>query len=110
MAVDKFPIEAGHVMMFARAVGDDNPLYHDADYAATTECEGIVAPPTFVQSSSQFDPEYSMRPRTGQAWFGSGRSPTGAGRDPRGAVGDWAAGSTRSSVLNTTAIRASAMC
>ncbi|MDE0226414.1 MAG: MaoC family dehydratase N-terminal domain-containing protein [Gammaproteobacteria bacterium] len=84
MAVDRFPIEEGHIMMFARAIGDDNPIYHDRDYAASTECEGIVAPPTFVQSSNQFDPDYTMRPRTGQAWFGSGRTPTGAGRDPRG--------------------------
>ena len=25
MAVDRFPVEEGHIMMFARAIGDDNP-------------------------------------------------------------------------------------
>ena len=25
MAVDKFPIEAGHIMLFARSIGDANP-------------------------------------------------------------------------------------
>ena len=84
MAVDKFPIEAGHIMMFARAVGDDNSIYYDAEYAASTECEGIVAPPTFVQASVQFDPDYSLRPRTGQPWLGSGGSPTGVGRSSGG--------------------------
>ena len=81
MAIDKFPIEAGHIMMFARSVGDDNPIYHDADYAAGTECEGVVAPPTFVQASAQFDPDYFLRPKVGEAWFGSGGKPTGVVRE-----------------------------
>ena len=29
MAIDKFLVEASHIMMFARSVGDDNPIYHD---------------------------------------------------------------------------------
>lgn len=77
MAVDKFPVEAGHIMMFARAVGDDNQIYHDDEYAKTTEPGGIIAPPTFVQASAQFDPDYPLRPRVGQPWFGSGKNPTG---------------------------------
>ena len=81
MAIDKFPIEAGHIMMFARSVGDDNPIYHDADYAAGTECEGVVAPPTFVQASAQFDPDYFLRPKVGETWFGSGGKPTGVVRE-----------------------------
>ena len=28
MAVEKFPIEAGHIMMFARSVGDANRIYY----------------------------------------------------------------------------------
>ena len=84
VAVYKFPIEAGHIMMFARAIGDDNPIYYDADYAASTECGGIVAPPTFVQASAQFNPDYSLRPRTGQPWMGSGGSPTGIKRSSGG--------------------------
>ena len=77
MTIKKFPIEAGHIMMFARSVGDDNQIYHDADYAKTTEPKTIIAPPTFVQSSAQFDPDYFLRPKVGQPWFGSGKEPTG---------------------------------
>ncbi|MBT4615778.1 MAG: hypothetical protein HOB98_04945, partial [Gammaproteobacteria bacterium] len=31
MAVDKFPVESGHVMMFARSIGDTNEIYYDED-------------------------------------------------------------------------------
>ena len=37
MAVDRFPVEAGHVMMFARAIGDPNPVYYDEEYARTPD-------------------------------------------------------------------------
>ena len=77
MAVDRFPVEAGHIMMFARAVGDDNPIYHNGEYAKTTEVGHIIAPPTFVQSSAQFDPDYFLRPKVGEPWFGSGKNATG---------------------------------
>jgi acyl dehydratase len=80
LAVDRFPVEAGAIMMFARAVGDPNPIYYDEAYAAGTEVGGIIAPPTFVQSSAQFDPDYPLRPKLGQPWFGSGRTPTGVVR------------------------------
>lgn len=84
MAVDKFPVEASHIMMFARSVGDENPIYYDEDYAATTEPGRIVAPPTFAQSSAQFDPDYFLRPRVGQPWFGSGKEATGIKHDGSG--------------------------
>ena len=87
MAVDKFPVESGHIMMFARSVGDDNPIYHDEDYAKSTECEGVVAPPTFVQASAQFDPDYFLRPKIGEPWFGSGGKPTGVVRESGGGGG-----------------------
>ena len=77
MAVDKFPIEAGHIMMFARAIGDANQIYCDEAHAAKTEPGGIIAPPTFVQSSAQFDPDYFLRPKIGEEWFGSAKGPTG---------------------------------
>src|SRR5262245_22171809 len=83
MAVERFPIESGHVLMFARAVGDPNPVYSDAEHAAATEVGGIIAPPTFVQASAQFDPDYGLRPKIGRPWFGSGRTPSGLQR-PRG--------------------------
>ena len=66
MAVDRFPIEASHIMMFARAIGDPNPIYHDAEHAATTEPGHIIAPPTFAQASAQFDPDYRLRPKIGE--------------------------------------------
>jgi acyl dehydratase len=87
MAVKQFPIEASHILMFARAIGDSNPIYSDAEYASKTECGGIIAPPTFTQSSAQFDPDYPLRPKISQPWFGSGREPSGIQRPSAGASG-----------------------
>ena len=87
MAVKSFPIEASHILMFARSIGDDNKVYSDADYAKTTEAGGIIAPPTFAQASAQFDPDYFLRPKIGQPWFGSGKNPTGIQRAPGGGGG-----------------------
>src|SRR5215510_4224764 len=72
MAVERFPIEAGHIMLFARAIGDPNPIYYNPEQA--------IAPPTFVQASAQFDPEYGLRPKIGRPWFGSGKTPSGLQR------------------------------
>jgi acyl dehydratase len=80
MAAQRFPIEAGHIMMFARAIGDANPVYHDADDPATVAAGGIIAPPTFVQASAQYDDEWPLRPRIGEPWFGSGRTASGVER------------------------------
>lgn len=77
MAVDKFPVEASHVMMFARSIGDPNDIYYDEDYAKSTAQGGVIAPPTFVQASAQFDPDYFLRPKIGEEWFGSAKGPTG---------------------------------
>ena len=82
MTIDRFPVEASHILMFARSIGDPNPVYADADRAAETEVGGIIAPPTFVQASAHFDPDYPLRPTLGEPWFGSGRQPTGVERDP----------------------------
>ncbi|NMH99417.1 FAS1-like dehydratase domain-containing protein [Pseudonocardia acidicola] len=76
MGVERFPVEAGHVLMFRRAVG-----YPDAEAGAdTTGLE--FAPPTFVQASAQFEPGYRLRPSIGP-WWGSGADsghmPDGAG-------------------------------
>ena len=76
MAVEKFPVEASHILMFARSVGDYNEIYADEEYAQTTEPGSIIAPPTFVQASAQFDPDYFLRPKPGTPWFGSGKEPT----------------------------------
>jgi len=81
MAVEKFPVEASHILMFARSVGDFNEIYSDEEYAKTTEPESIIAPPTFVQASAQFDPDYFLRPKPGKPWFGSGKEPTGVKKE-----------------------------
>jgi len=62
----EFPVERGHIMMFARALQDDNPMYYG---------DGAVAPPTFVACAAQFDPDWPYRPRPGVPWNGSGRGP-----------------------------------
>jgi len=67
MAVDRFPVEEGSILLFARAIGDPNP-------------DRGIAPPTFIQSSAQFDPDYPLRPKPGEKWFGSGREPSGVTR------------------------------
>ncbi len=85
MTAKTFPVEASHILMFARSVGDENPIYADADHARSTEGGSIIAPPTFAQASAQFDPDYFLRPKAGQPWFGSGKNPTGAA--PRGGGG-----------------------
>lgn len=91
MSIDRFLVEESHIMMFARAVGDDNPIYCDPAYAAGTEVGHIIAPPTFAQASAQFDPNYFLRPKTGQAWFGSGKNPTGVVREKKEGEGSGAA-------------------
>ncbi|MFN0028632.1 MAG: MaoC family dehydratase N-terminal domain-containing protein [Acidimicrobiales bacterium] len=83
MAIDRFPVEASHILMFARSIGDPNPIYADAEYAKGTEVGNIIAPPTFAQSSAQFDDEYFLRPKPGQVWFGSGKEPTGIKREKK---------------------------
>ncbi len=77
MPAEKFPVEGSHIMMFARAVGDANPIYSDEEHAKSTEVGHIIAPPTFAQASAQFDPNYFLRPKIGEPWFGSGKTATG---------------------------------
>ncbi len=92
MAVDKFAVEASHIMMFARSIADDNPIYFDEEYARNTEPGCIIAPPTFAQSSAQFDPDYFLRPKVGQPWFGSGKEPTGISREAKSGGGSGGGG------------------
>ena len=72
MAVERFPIEEGHIASFARSIGDANDVFYGPE---------AIAPPTFVQASAQWDPDYFLRPKIGQPWFGSGKEPTGVKRD-----------------------------
>ncbi|MBM4334606.1 MAG: MaoC family dehydratase [Deltaproteobacteria bacterium] len=85
MAIKKFPVEASHILMFARAINDPNPIYSDEEVAKKSELGAIPAPPTFTQASAQFDPDYFLRPKIGQPWFGSAKEPSGIRREPAGA-------------------------
>lgn len=100
MTVERFPIEEGHILMFARAIGDPNPLFTDRDRAAASEVGGIVAPPTFVQASAQFDPDYVLRPRDDRPWFGSGATPSSGAPQPAAGAGRAGTGGGTASVLH----------
>lgn len=82
-----FPVEATHIMMFARAIGDYSSEYQDADAAKGTEAGGIIAPPTFPQAVAQFDPDYFLRLKPGETWFGSGKNPSGIEGKPTSSGG-----------------------
>lgn len=70
MSVDRFSVEAGHIMMFARAIRDPNPVYYgEADPVA--DRARVLAPPTFVEAWMHYDPAFAYRPRIDRPWFGS---------------------------------------
>ena len=83
----RFPVEAGHIELFARALDDPNPIYSDSEYAASSEWGGVIAPPTFTQAAEHWDPEYDRRPHHGEPWYGSGREPLGPAEPPGGSGG-----------------------
>ena len=87
MAIDRFPVEAGHIMMFARAIADPNPVYYSEEAATAAGLPGIPAPPTFVQASAQYDDGYPLRPQVGKPWFGSGKNATSLPPKQEGAAG-----------------------
>jgi acyl dehydratase len=82
-----FPVEASHIRMFANALFETNPVYFDADKAKQGATEGIIAPPTFGQSVAQFDPDYHLRPKPDQKWFGSAKEPSGVEGKPASSGG-----------------------
>jgi len=75
------PVEGLHVLTFARAIGDASPVYSDPDAARDAGLSAVPAPPTFVMASAHVDPDFPLRPRIGQRWYGSGREATGFGPD-----------------------------
>lgn len=81
----EFPIEAGHVPAFRRALGvPDGPFGTDLDPApdraigigtdSATPAEGVAVPATFVVASAHFDPSCSLRPRDGEPSLTSRRA------------------------------------
>ena len=62
-----FPVERDRVTQFAEAIGDDNPIYRDAEAARAAGFAEQVAPPTFptvmqIMTSGQavVDPELGL--------------------------------------------------
>ena len=82
-----FPVEASHIMMFARSIGDYSSEFHDAEAAKSTDAQGVIAPPTFLQSVAQFDSDYFLRIKPGEPWFGSGKNPSGINGKPSSSGG-----------------------
>jgi acyl dehydratase len=49
--VEGFTVEAGKVEEFARAIGDDDPVYRDPEMAAARGFEAVPAPLSFVRTT-----------------------------------------------------------
>ncbi len=78
----EFPVDRTQVMLFARSLRDINPVFWDPKDAGTKALGGIVVPPTFVQCSAHWDPNYVLdltRPRPGAAPAHRGDAPGGGG-------------------------------
>lgn len=60
-----FPVERGKIHEFATALLDDNPIYHDPEYASRTSFGGVLAPPTFTMVMAHFLPPPSNVPDLG---------------------------------------------
>lgn len=54
------------IRYFALAIGDDNPLYVDDEYARSHGYPGIIAPPTLICETNQ----YAGLPRSGSGYAG----------------------------------------
>ena len=86
MSKIKMPVEKSHIMMFTRSIGDPNPKYYEENG------DEVIAPPTFIQASAQFDPDYFLRPKIGgDNWFGSGKESSGMKSSESGSGGGGAA-------------------
>ena len=44
-----YPVERWHVQRFAEAIGDDNPLYRDAEFAKRHGYADVIVSPTFLR-------------------------------------------------------------
>ncbi len=55
------------IRKYAKAIGSNNPLWLDEDYARSTRWGGIIAPPTFVD---RFTPFYVLGDDDSQGYLG----------------------------------------
>ncbi|CAM2770285.1 MaoC family dehydratase N-terminal domain-containing protein [Prescottella defluvii] len=67
----QFVVHGSHLLQFARAIGDTDPVFEDIGRLTRTGPDALAAPPTFLMAADHFDPTYSRRPRPGIAWVGS---------------------------------------
>lgn len=72
----RFPVEAGHMALFARSLGDTLPAHIDPF------ADDLTAAPTFTQAADHYDPEYDRRLVPGEDWYDSGREPLGKAPPP----------------------------
>ena len=56
----EFPVDRTQVMLFARSLLDIRPEFSDPKDPATKAVGGIVVPPTFVQCSAHWQPNYGL--------------------------------------------------
>ena len=120
MAIDRFPVEAGHILMFARSIGDPNPVYADADVrgarprsAASSRrrrsCRRARSSTTRIRCGRRSGSRGSARARTRPAVTRAIRRAV-AGGSGGGGGGGAAPGCTPSSTTRTTGRCAPAMC
>ncbi len=50
-------VERGRLKLFAKAIGELNPIYSDADMARKAGYDDVVAPPTFIYCLSEDIPD-----------------------------------------------------
>lgn len=48
----RYPVEYDPIRRYCHMVDDDNPLFLDPEYAATTEFGSVVAPPFFIRQTA----------------------------------------------------------
>ena len=48
------PVGPAFIRQFALAIEDDNPIYHDEEYAKGTGYGGVIAPPTYICETMQY--------------------------------------------------------
>ena len=61
MAEHDFPVDRSSILLFAAALGEENPIYYDESYAKGTPLGGVIAPPTFAIASAHWNPTYFLR-------------------------------------------------
>lgn len=72
------PVEAGAILQFCRAIGEEDPLHLSTEAARAAGFADVVAPPTFAVVGDHYDPCFPRRPHPGEAWPGDPEKLEGA--------------------------------